>query len=513
MAPGESPPQSASTAAVEPPLGTRIARGTLIQQVALAVAVLAGFVTTTVLARSLSLAEFGVYGFVVALASYLYFVIQTAETAAVNEMALAGDHDALELAFTRSVLIYGGLGVAAGIVIGIGGALLVSVLGFSLRLTHQAQIGAVAIGLLTAIGWAVKVFQDYLRAIHRFTEASISEATGSVLLCATITAAVGLGAPLWVLIAAGGSFPLYVGLTAFAFATARGVRCRLRPREVHVSELRSLLGFSSGLLVISSSDFVVNSLDRTIVGVLRSAATLGLYEAAAKLNGLIRMWVANLNVTMLPVLSRMHTEGDRDRERTMLLMGTRYMLVATVGPTVALMVLCDRLLAVWLGVRYVAAAPTAVIFLAVWLVSPNLSIASTMTIVSRRLRQLGIAAWVGAAINLALSIALTAWLGVVGVAIGTFVAYIALIPYFASFALAGRGVTAADFTRVVWTPAYGLGLVLAAGLLAVRLVVPLDHLWSVLAVLVVAVVAYWGGFYLLATDPEERAMLRSVFGR
>lgn len=497
----------------EPVLAARIARGTMAQQGGLGVVVASGLVVTTALARGLSLAEFGVYGFVVAIASYFAFVIGTAETAAVNEMASATGRHELDLAFTRSILVYAVLGLGAGVLVAAGGALLVSFIDISPELTQQARLGAVALGFLTAGGWTAKVFQDYLRATHRFTAASTSEALGSLLLCGLVLLALSLDAPLWCLIAAGGATTFYVGVCATITVAVRGIGCSFRPREVRAADLRSFVGYSGRLLFISSSDLVINSLDRTIVGVLRSASTLGLYEAASKLNNLARLWVGNLGITLIPVLSHLRAVNDEERQRDTLVLGTRYMLVAAVGPTVTLMVLSDRVLAVWLGDRYTAAAPAATVFLAMSLISPNLAVANNMLVVSRELRHLTIFSWAVAGVNLALSIVLTAWLGLVGVAIGTTGGYLLMTPYFASFAFKGRGVTVGEFARRVWIPAYGTGLLLAAILLGVRLAVPLDHLWSVLAVAGVAVAGYWAFFYFFLTRPDERDLVRVVAGR
>jgi len=497
----------------EAPLAARMARGTAVQQGSLAVGIVTGLISTTALARSLSLAEFGVYGFVVALATYLYFVIGTAENAAVNEMAAATDRHELDLAFTRSVLVYASFGIIAGLVIAGGGALLIGVLDISPALERQGRLGAVAIGFLTATGWTTKVFQDFLRATHRFAIAGTCEAAGNVLVCAGIVLALVLNAPLWCVIAAGGALPLWVGLAAVVVVLVRGLGCTLRPREVHSAEIRSFLRFSGGMLLISSSDLVINSLDRTVVGVFRGAPSLALYEAASKLNALVRTWVGNLSVTIFPVLSTLRARDDHDRERDLLVLGTRYMLAATVGPTVALMVLSDRLLAVWLGQRYVAAAPTAVVFLAVWLVAPNMSIASTMVAVTRRLRQLTIYSWGVAAVNLTLSVALTAWLGLIGVAIGTTAAVVIMMPYFVSFAFEGRDVTARDFARAAWIPAYGLGAILALALLAARVAFPLDHIWSVVGVAGAGVLGYWAAFLVFVLDANERELIRTIIRR
>jgi len=497
----------------ETPLGQRMARGTLAQQGGTVAAIVSGLITTTALGRSLTLREFGVYGFVVAFASYLYFVAGTVETTAVNEMAAAGDERERDRAFTRSIVVYAALGCIAGILVALGGALLVGVLDAPAPLAHQARLGAVAVGILTACGWVAKVFQDLLRATHRFSAAAASEATGSIILCVAVLVALWLDAPLWVIIAAGSAIPLYVGLVAICTVALSGVHWSFRPGEIHRGELRRFLKFSGGVFVIAASDLVVTSLDRVVLGALRSAATLGLYEAAIRANNLIRFWVGNFSVTLLPVLTGFQAKDDSERQRGLLLFGTRYTLIAVVGPTVTLMILSDRILGVWLGDRYTLAAPALSIFLIWWLVAPNLSIVSTTLLVERQLRQLAIYAWLAATMNLVLSVALTAWLGLIGVAIGTTAGYLLAVPYFMSFAYEGRGVTVGDFARTAWLPAYAPGVLLAVLLGVARLALPLDNVWSVAAVAGGAVLCYWAGIFFLILDPGERAFARGVLSR
>lgn len=495
------------------PLGRAMARGTAAQQGGTVAAVLVGLLTTTILGRSLTLSEFGVYGFVVALASYLYFVAGTVETAAINEMASADTRRGRDAAFTRSIVVYAVLGTAAGLVIAAGGALLVAVLDVPSALLTQARIGAAAVGVLTALGWIGKVFQDLLRAAHRFSSAAACEALGSVMQGTAVMVAVIFDAPLWCIIAVGSAIPLYVGAAATVMVTRQRVEWTLRVDEVNRHDLRRFLSYSGGLFVIAATDVVISSLDRLVVGALRSASTLGLYEAAIRMNLLIRAWLANFSVTLLPVLSSLRAGGEDHKERDLLVLGTRYVLPAVVGPTVTLMVLSDRVLDVWLGERFVAAAPTAAVFLAWWLIAPNLTIAQSMLVVERRLRPLAISGWAAALTNLIVSVALTAWLGLIGVAIGTTVGFLVVLPYSASVGFKGRGVRVATFARQVWAPAYGLAVALALLLLAVRASVPLEEAWAVVLACTGGVAAYWLSVYAIAFTPAERAFFRGLVAR
>jgi peptidoglycan biosynthesis protein MviN/MurJ (putative lipid II flippase) len=121
--------------------------------------------------------------------------------------------------------------------------------------------------------------------------------------------------------------------------------------------------------------------------------------------------------------------------------------------------------------------------------------------------------WTIAIVNLVVSVALTPLIGLDGVAIGTTAGYLSVFPAFMRFALRRNGLSAWEFARVVWLPAYGTGAVLAGALLVVRGLVPLNTLPVVLGVAAAAVLVAWLAFYAVLLSSEERAMFRRMVRR
>jgi O-antigen/teichoic acid export membrane protein len=196
-----------------------------------------------------------------------------------------------------------------------------------------------------------------------------------------------------------------------------------------------------------------------------------------------------------------------------MLRGTRYILAAVVPPTVVAIVLCDRLLAVWLGEKFAVAGAAAAIFLAWWLVAPNASISSTMMFVDGRLGKMAAYAWSVAAINLALSVALVVPLGLVGVAIGTTGAYVAVLPFYVRYALRRTEIGLPEFARSAWPPAYGTGLVLAAALIAIRLSFDLQTAPEVLGTAAAATLLGYALLFCVFFDSAERRMFLGMIRR
>ena len=495
-------------------LSKRIAFGTVVQQAGQAVGLIVGLVLATALARRLTLAQFGVYGLITSMATYVFFALGSAETAAIRAISGATDQAQRDRTYTTAIVVYSLLGLVAGLLIAGVGQLLVDVFRISRALRHEARIGILVLGGATAIGFPLRLHQDLLRANHRFGLAGLAEGLGWCVLGGTVLGLLFVvRAPIWALAAAGGAIPAFLGLSALIVVRVARLPYHVRPSGVGGADLRGFLGVSGYMFFISSSDVLINSLDRTVLAAFRSVATVGLYEGAVRLNNLVRAFTGSLAVTLLPVSSRLAADGDKTRERDLLVRGTRYMLAAVVPPTVTLMVLADRVLAVWLGPKFAGAGTGAVIFLVWWLVAPSSSVANTLMIVDGRFNRLAVYSWTIAIVNLAASLALTPLLGLNGVTAGTTIGYLSTFPFFMRYAFRRHGLSVREFTRAVWLPGYGVGAVLAAVLLAVRRVVALTTVPAVLGLAAAAVLLSWTAFYALLLSPDEREMFRRMVRR
>jgi O-antigen/teichoic acid export membrane protein len=491
-------------------LERRLTVGTLAQQGAQVVAVVVMLGVVTSLGRSLTLAEFGVYGLVSTFSSYLLFALGSAESAVIRDLAAAATPADRSRVFTSALCIYGALGLLAAAAIAGFGTLLLAAFDIPEALMHEARLGVLAVAVVTAIGWPIKLFQDTLRGMQRYKAASVAEAGGYVGFGVALAVLVATGAPLWALIAVGGGIPLFIGLSAVVVSAALRTLVRIDPRSVRRAELLSLLRFAWSMLLIASSDVVASSLDRTILALFRPAATVGLYEGASRPNTLIRQLNSSFGTILFPAASLLIAEQDVVRIRELLVRGARYMLAIVVPPTLTLIVLGDDILTTWLGAKFGAAHLALAIFVSAWLVVPNATIPGTLMVLRGETRRRIVLSWSVALVNLALSLALTPWLGLTGVVLGTTVASVVVIPFFAVPEMRHWRVSARELAREAWVPVYGLALGLLALLLAARWLLPMDHALVVLAVCVAACLAYWVAFYAVALTPSERQLVRGV---
>lgn len=488
-----------------------LAIGTIAQQTAYVVSTLAMLGVITALARTLALPAFGAYGLLVSFATYLLVAQGSVEIAAIKHIAEARDSIDIDRAISATVFLYAVFGLIAGtLVAGVGIAIL-PVVGVPDDLMTQSREGLLALGVVTFVGWPTKAFQDVLRGTQRFVAAAISEVFAWVAFATLFGALIAFDAPLWMLVAAGGSPPLLVGSAAGVAVVVTRTRFAPRLRLLTRASVREFVAVSGYLLVASGADLVIYSLDRIVLGAFRSTRTIGLYEGPVRAHNVIRQIQGVLSLTIVPAAANLVSEGDRERLRELLLRGTRYVVFATLPITIVFMTLAGPILGAWLGPEFRAGATALTILVGYWLVSANSNVAGSMLVAAGRVRQLAIYAWVVAVLNLGLSLALTPALGLNGVVLGTAVPTVLAFPVFLRMVLkAFPEVGLRDFVTDVWIPAYSTGAALAAALLAARAVASVEGIGPVLLTAALGIAGYWLAIYVVWLRPSERVLARDL---
>ena len=489
-----------------------LAISTLAQQGSQVVGVATMLVAVTVIARNLSLSEFGTYGLLLSLSAYVLFIQGSVEAAAIKTIAEAEatDQRARDRAFSTALTVYVVAALGAGVLITAIGTLVVGLVDIPLRLHHQAQISVLALAAMTCVGLPLRVFQDVLHGSQRFIASALAEAIAYLIVGVALIGAALAEAPLWILVLVGASIPFATGACAGAIVALGAMPYRYRRSGLDVTSTRRFLNLSTYLFLMGVSDLIAYSLDRTILGAFRSTAAVGLYEGPIRAHNLIRQLHGTLSVTVLPASSRYLAERDALRTRDLLLRGTRYTLAAVVPLTIVIMVLAKPILVEWIGPKFGVAATAMTLLAAYWLFNANTGVAGTMLVAAGRARPLTVYALAVALLNVALSLALTPSLGLNGVVLGTTISNIVGFPFFMAMTLSTFPVKLGEFAREAWLPAYVTGAVVGAGLLAVRASVHLDSLPVVAGAGLLAVLGYWAIFYFAWLRPNERALAKNV---
>jgi O-antigen/teichoic acid export membrane protein len=500
-----APPASARTHA------RHLAIGTLAQQGAQIVVVLVTLVLVTLIARRLTVAEFGLYGLILSFGGYFAFAQGSVEVTALKAIAEARDELERDRAYTTALVVYSALAVAAALLIVGGGLLLLRAVSVPQGLHSNAELAVVALALVTLVGWPSRVFRDVLRGSHLFALSAVAEAITYVLLGGAIVVLLELGdPPIWLLVGAVSALPQSVGIVCWLVGRRRRPPYHFRTAALTTSFTRNFASTSTLVLIRGLAGLIVYSLDRLILVAFRPVATVGLYEAAVRPHNLIRQLQGQLVLTVQPASSRYLATDDTERTRQLLLRGSRYVLAAIAPFTIVFMVLPGPILDVWLGPRYAPAAAALAILVSYWLVAASTLVPWLMVFTHGGIRVQTWITWLMAFINLALSLALTPVLGLNGVVLGTTIGQIVIWPITLRVILRTFPVTVREYVSEAWLPAYSTGVALAAALALLRYGVGLHGLVAVAAACVGGVLSYFAAYYLVWLSPGERALVRNL---
>ena len=490
-----------------------LASGALVQAVAQASGLLALLAIVTVLARRLSVAELGAYGLVASLAGYLLVLRNSVAASAVRAMAAATEPRERARVFSAAAALYAAVGLVTGLLIALA-AVAVAALILEGQLARDARIGGVGLGVVTALGIAASIYLDALRAERLFVRAAGNEILAVIVYLALMLALILSGAGLAAVIAGSGALPLLSGLFSAVVVRRRALPYWLERGSATRPRVMTIVPTAGYLLVIELSTLLMYGFQRVILGAFGSARTVGLYEGPVRAHNLMYSLGGALSVPVVPTASRYAATDDAGRLRQLVLRGTRYTLALFVPLCVTLMALAEPILDVWLGDRYGGGATALTILVSYWLlygglvVTPGFLVGAGAAPYAARIYVLV------AGLNLVLALALTPSLELEGPALATAIPFLLAFPLLLGVGLrAGGGVQLRELASAAWLPAYGLGAVLAAALVGLRLAVEPTTLATVLAAAAGGLLAYWLAFYALVFGPGERRLVRGLLGR
>jgi O-antigen/teichoic acid export membrane protein len=493
-----------------------VASGAVLQQLAQGFGLLALLAIVTLLARRLSVAELGAYGLVASLAGYLLVLRNSVASSAVRAMAAAEDREQRADVFAAAAQLYGVVGVATGVLIALVAVVLAGTV-LDGALAHDARVGGIGLGVLTAIGIEASVNLDGLRAERMFPSAAGAEIVSVVVYLALMVTLILSDVDLAPIIALSGALPFISGVICGLLIRRAGLPFRVGARALRRGAFqrhRSAIVPTAGwLLVIELSNLFMYASGRMVLGAYRTPAAVGMYEGPVRAHNLLYALGGALAVPTVPTASRYAASGDERRLRELAVRGSRYTLALFVPLSVTLMALAQPILGVWLGQRYTGGATALTVLVAYWLLYGALVVTPGFLVGVGRARQLARLMVLLAVCNLALALVLTPKVGVEGPALATTIPFVLAFPLILRNGLLATGVQLSELLRRAFVPAYLLGAALAACLLVLRFALGLEGLVAVGLAAAGGVLSYWALFHRLVLDASERELVRDLFRR
>ena len=193
------------------------------------------------------------------------------------------------------------------------------------------------------------------------------------------------------------------------------------PKFTHI---REYLAFGLPTVPSNLSSWVVNSSDRYVIGIFLSTAFVGYYSPGYALGSMINMFMAPLGFMLPAVLSRYYDENNMKEVKTVLRYSLKYFLALAIPSAFGLSLLSKPLLTILSTPEIASQGHLITPFVAVSVVLFGAYAVISHIIVLEKKTKITGAIWVIAAIlNLGLNIVFVPYIGILGAAITTLIAF------------------------------------------------------------------------------------------
>jgi O-antigen/teichoic acid export membrane protein len=371
--------------------------------------------------------------------------------------------------------------------------------------------------VLLALGLAVSIpgdaFGGALQGLLRWDLLSAANSL-QIFLTAGVSAAV--------VLAHGGLVALAAYTTAVSISF-HGVRwamlrrilpeARLRPGLVDRSRLGVMARMSGWFVVSDVANTVTSTSDLVVVGVIFGVRPAAIYAIGYKLAQIATNARGAFTAMLFPHAAATARNEGPEALHAVATDGTRLGLLASLAPTLVLVILASSGVRAWVGPGYEQSARVLMVLVAAFFVG---SLATPMTNIlygAGKVRTMSLIASANAICNLGLSILLAHLIGPVGVAVGTLGG--ALFVWLPGVLIMGRralGVTPYQLLRTSVAPNILPAAAAAAVLFALRPAVA-GSIGGLVLTAGAAVAVYLAGYLLVGATPYERGRVRNLARR
>ncbi|MFQ5499603.1 MAG: oligosaccharide flippase family protein, partial [Candidatus Zixiibacteriota bacterium] len=235
---------------------------------------------------------------------------------------------------------------------------------------------------------------------------------------------------------------------------------------------RSLTSYSGILFVSRIVGLIFNQMDKFLIWLFLAVARLAVYDVVVRPANLVRMLISIINSAVVPEAARLHQRHDIAGIKVLYIDLVRYAYLIVLPVVVVAWVHIDVLLTLWVGADFAEYGNLVRIMLAVYLIAPLPSMASTIVVGMELVRKTIWISVVASVINVALSLALLKSMGLAGLLTATLVAEVFMLFPYLSMMKHILGLGAAELiqpmTRIMALSAPFVASQLVLGVLPIR---------------------------------------------
>ena len=352
----------------------------------------------------------------------LDFGLSTAVIKFVAELVARNRRDQLDGLVTIALFGYLVLGLLMASMIGgaatFGMGIVTGLFRIPPDVTDSAQILLLIVAAQTLLDFPALAVSGILSGLQRFDITRIWNIIRLVVFAGLSIGLIQVGVGVYVLALATFASEL-VRLAGHLYYIRRLLPDLRLTRRVDPTLVRRLTSFSGQLFAYQLLKLVYQAMDKAIIAAVLTTTALTDYDISERLFTLVFALVTLIGPFAMPFATTLHTLGEKNELRALMMRVTRYTAACTVPVAMILIVLARPLTTAWVGADFTRTVPATqlfVVYVLFWaLVNSGQDLLVSVERVTVVLPIFGI----GTLINLIVSIVTARSLGVTGVILGT----------------------------------------------------------------------------------------------
>lgn len=385
----------------------------------------------------------------------------------------------------------------------------------------EARWAIAFVGMTIAQTFIFNVFTGIVLGLQRWSTVNASNVVlalaRTLAIVIALKAGYGIAAMAAIQFIAGTLSGLFVWFLAARYLRQAGATIRMVAMTWRRFRALATRVFRYGLFVFLSNigQKIIVASDALIIAAFLPIASVTYFAIAGSLIDSLRSLLGSSSQVFAPIASRLHTTGDRQQLGTLLVQGSKFILLLAIPVAGTFAVLGDIFIGLWMGRQFMGPAGEVLMVLAIstLLSAPTYTMGMVLYGISRH--NLNAYLKIGEAVaNLGLSLFLVQRLGILGVAVGTAVPQavvcVFILPYVTCRAVG------LSYSSYMWRTVTGPALAAVPFLLAelwIRHNVEFTSLLTFFGSIAALCVVYGGLVFYLALESSERSWALAVIRR
>lgn len=186
---------------------------------------------------------------------------------------------------------------------------------------------------------------------------------------------------------------------------------------------RDLLAFSLPLVISLGMIQILQYIDTILLGIFKSIQVVGLYNVVYPLSRLLAISLTAFGFILLPIISRIDSEGAQNRAQFIYKIGSKWVFFTTAPLFFALGLYPEAVIQLTFGPEYVETSNVLVLLSIGWLIHSSVGPAGKVLVSYGRSRLVMLDNMFSAATNVVLNVLLIPIFGIWGAAVSTVISY------------------------------------------------------------------------------------------